>query len=303
MEENISNFVNGALSQMPWIHNSVTSVVAIALIIITRTALVHVIKRKAEILDKDQRRWINRINNITTALIVLALALIWAPQLHTFALSLTAVAVAVVLITKELLMCLIGGFLRASSKPFEVGDWITIDDITGEVMQITATMTILEKVDVKHGHYDLTGETVQIPNSRFLTANVENLNFTKKYIYHSFNIVVQSTDLNPSDLKANLAAVTEKALEPFMKEANAFNKKIERKTGVDFAETKASIGLKTTDLGHFKFAVRIFAPTIATSKIEDDITTAFLVHCYTQRETIKKQAEEEKTAVELTENA
>lgn len=289
MEKSITAYIDGAINQLPWVQNTITSFVVIAIFLILRTALVHVIKRKAEILDKDQRRWINRINNITTILIVIGLALIWAPQLHTFALSLTAVAVAIVLITKELLMCLTGGFLRASSHPFEVGDWINVDGVTGEVMQITATMTILEKVDVTHGYYDLTGETIQIPNSRFLTANVENLNFTKKYIYSNFNIVVQFTDSNPTELKTSLSTIINSVVDPYLKESSAFNKKIERKTGVDFADIQPSLSLKTTDLGHYKFSVRVFVPTSVASKIEDEITTRFLNECYTAKETLKKQ--------------
>ena len=283
MENSISDMINAAISQTPWVHNTVTSIVVFLIFIFLRTMAVHFIKRKSEILDKDQWRWINRTNNATTIFIFIGFVLIWAPQLQTFALSLTAVAVAIVLITKELLMCLTGGLLRASSRPFDVGDWITVDGLSGEVKRITATMTLLEKLDMSQAVYDHTGETIQIPNSRFLTANVENLNFTKKYIYHSFNITTQFADINPQDVKGYLTAILEENVAPYMKDATQFNRMIERKIGVDFADIQPSVAIRTTDLGHYKFNVRIFVPTPKASKIEDDVTTRFLQYCYDAR--------------------
>ena len=286
MWEDLKAFFDTVMSHDTGSQNVITSLLLFLILITLRTVLVHVIKRKSEILDKDQRRWINRINNTTTIFIFLGLAFIWAPQLQTFALSLTAVAVAIVLITKELLMCLTGGFLRASSKPFEVGDWITVDDLSGEVMSISATMTLLEKVDVENGSYEHTGETIQIPNSRFLTAHVENLNFTKKYIYHVFNITVQFKDFDPQALAIQLSDIIKDEVETYTKDALNFNKMIERRTGVDFAEIEPSCVLKTTDLGHYKFHIRIFVPTAFASKTEDRITSRFLKECHDFRQTL-----------------
>lgn len=286
MDENITKLIDNAVTQTPWVQNSVTSLFVIIAFVILRTIIVHFIKRKTEILDKDQRRWINRINNTTSIMIFIGLVLLWAPQLQTFALSLTAVAVAIVLTTKELLMCLTGGFLRASSKPFEVGDWVTIDNVSGEVMQITATMTLIEKLDIVYGTYDHTGETIQIPNSRFLTANVENLNFIKEYIYHTFHITIPLTDLNPEEIQTQLSAITGKAVEPFIKKAIEFNKTVERKTGIDFADAHPHINLKTTDLGHYKFLIRVFIPIHKVSEIESAITLPILKYCYDLRQSI-----------------
>lgn len=86
------------------------------------------------ILYKDQRQWIIRIKNTSAALVLLALLFIWAPQLHTFAISIAAFAVALVIATKEMIMCFMGAIMRASSQPFNVGEWVTVDGVTGEVV-------------------------------------------------------------------------------------------------------------------------------------------------------------------------
>lgn len=274
-----------------FIAKSILSSVAIILaILLFRFFLVKFIKGKRVILNKDRRRWVNRLNNITTALVIVGLLLIWAPQLQTFALSLTAVAVAVVLSTKELIMCLTGGFLNISSKAFDVGDWISIDDITGEVMSITAMTTVIEKIDVEGKSYQFTGDIIQIPNSRFLTSTIENAGFLKDYIYHSFSIVVQYADLDVAPLQEKLEEITNGYYKPFEENAVKFNKRVERKAGIDFADPHPQFFLKTSDLGHNIYTVKFLVPTHEANKIASQITRDFLSYVHKEK---SKQTDQE----------
>jgi|AntRauTorckE6833_2_1112554.scaffolds.fasta_scaffold09257_5 small-conductance mechanosensitive channel len=272
-----------------FVSSMLSAVVAVVILLVLRYLLVRVVKGKAEILVRDQRRWINRINNATTVIVLISLVFIWAPQLHTFALSLTAVAVAVVLTTKELLMCLTGGFLRAGTKPFDIGDWITVDNLTGEVMAITTMTTLIEEIDTTKT-YQFTGRTVQIPNSKFLSNNVENSNFIKYYVYYDFQINVQIADLDPARLMAKLEDITKKYFAPFHEGAVKFNKKVERKAAVDFADPDPQFFLKTTDAGHAVFTVRFFIPTQKAAETGAAITRDFLSYVYNQRRKTKKRA-------------
>ena len=56
-------------------------------------------------------------------LILLGLAMIWAAQIQTLALSMFAVAAAIVVATKELIMCLSGSILRSVTKQYSIGDY------------------------------------------------------------------------------------------------------------------------------------------------------------------------------------
>ncbi|MCB9988396.1 MAG: mechanosensitive ion channel family protein [Rhodospirillales bacterium] len=297
MEQNITKAVDKAVfeavNQQLLVQGGVTTIVIIVAFLILRSLLVHFLKGKTEILDKEQRRWINRVNNGTTIAIALGLILIWAPQLHTFALSLTAVAVAIVLTTKELLMCLTGGFLRASNKTFDIGDWITISGVTGEVMRISAMTTLLEEIDVTGKNYQYTGKTIQIPNSKFLTEHVQNGNFTKSHIYHDVPVTVQYADLSPQILMNELKAITEKHFADYHDAAIKLNKRVERKAGVDFPDPEPQFFLKTTDIGHNTFTVRLFIPTIKANQIGADITLDFLAFVHVQKE--KKVSSEPKS--------
>ena len=255
----------------PWEAGLLTSLLVISAVMLLRYLVVRFIRGKTEILDYEQRRWINRINNFTTVLLLLVLMTIWAPQIRTLALSLTAVAVAVVLTTKELLMCLTGGFLQASTKSFEVGDWITINGITGEVMRIGAMTTTIEQLD-EH-YYTFTGETVQIPNSQFLTANLQN-NHLKHYHYTRLVITIPA----PADsalLKQKLQNIVDGVYADYQAEATLQNRQVEKLTGVDYPDTNPVVLLQTTDVGHYQFVIRLYIPTLHTAQIESDITTRF----------------------------
>ena len=99
-----------------------TSVLLIITVVVTRGFLIRRVRKDSEVLAKDQRRWIIRIKNTAAIVTLLGLVLIWAPQLHTFAISIAAFAVALVVATKEMILCLTGAIMRATSQPFKVGD-------------------------------------------------------------------------------------------------------------------------------------------------------------------------------------
>lgn len=283
MEQAVEKALGSIITPDLLIGGMFTTVIILAAVLGLRFFLIRLVRGKREILDKDQRRWINRINNSATILVLLCLVFIWAPQLHTFALSLTAFAAAVALATKELLMCLTGGFLRAAAKPFDIGDWITVDGQTGEVMRVTAMTTFVEQIDMAGKTYQFTGHTIQIPNSKFLSFNVENANFTKNHVYYDVPITVQYADLDPAALMAELGKITEGYFAPLRETAIKFNRRVERKAAVDFADPEPQFFLKTTDIGHNVFTVRIFVPAQKAAQIAAGITCDFLSHVHHEK--------------------
>lgn len=74
-----------------------SSLLLIAIVMFARRLLIRYVRKDAEILAKEQRRWIIRIKNTSAAIIFICLILIWAPQLHTFALSASALPFCLIL--------------------------------------------------------------------------------------------------------------------------------------------------------------------------------------------------------------
>ena len=84
------------------------------------------IRRSTDILSPEHRKRISTIHHASVVLLLLFALSLWLPQIQEFALSITAIAVALVIATKELLLCLLGSMLVRTAGAFSIGDWIRV---------------------------------------------------------------------------------------------------------------------------------------------------------------------------------
>nr|WP_111298294.1 mechanosensitive ion channel family protein [Paracoccus saliphilus] len=247
----------------------IASVLLVLVLLVARMIANRLLRARTDAQPHVQRRWFATIRNVILFLLLIGLVLIWAPQLRTFALSLTAVAVAVVVATKELILCLLGSFMRASSRPFSVGDWIEVGAVRGEVIDHSVFMTRLQQFEPGSFHY--AGRTVDIPNSAFFTTPIHNLTIGRDYIFHSFSITVEPkfSLVAQSD---RINAVIDRHYGAFAAEAQRINASLERRTGVDLLDPEVSTRFSTTDLGKYRVSIRLFCPTRLAERLENDIT-------------------------------
>lgn len=265
----------------------VASVILLLGLLILRLIANRLLAAKADAQPHVQRRWRATSRNAFLVLLVLGLALIWAPQLRTFALSLTAVAVALVVATKELILCLLGSVMRASSRPFSVGDWVEIGAVRGEVLDHNVLTTRLQQFEPGTFHY--AGRTVDIPNSAFFSTPIHNLTIGRDYIFHSFSITVEPkfSLVAQSDM---IDAIIARHYGGHAAEARRINASLERRTGVDLLDPEVSKRFTTTDLGKYRVTIRMFCPTRLAEKLESDITRDLLVEFHGLAEAPREQA-------------
>ena len=266
-----------------------TSMVLVTAILIVRRLLIRYIWRDAEILAKDQRNWIIRIKNISAILLLIGLVLIWAPQLHTFALSIAAFAAAVVIATKEMILCLTGAIMRVSTQPFNATDWVSVDGTVGEVVDLDIFAFKIQEVDIKGRTYHFTGRTVTVPNSKIFSSNVENYNFFKAYVFEDVKITIPHTGIDPEAAAQTLREITEKHFGQHRADAIAFNRKIRRRSGFGIGSAEPSYDLTTTDTGNYVYAVRMFVPTVLAARLRGDITRDFIAYAYKVRQAAQEK--------------
>lgn len=271
-----------------------TSLLLIAGVLVLRRFAVKYVWRDAEVLQKQQRRWIIRIKNISAIAIFVGLILIWAPQLHTVALSIAAFAVALVVATREMILCLMGAIMRATTQPFRAGEWISIDGIMGEVIDLDAFSFRLQEVDMRGKSYQFTGRTVTIPNSRLFTANIEHANFYKAYIFEDVRLTVQFADVRPDAAMALLKDIAEKYFAPYRADAAAFNRKVRRRAGIEIGAPEPQFDLTTSDVGHYQFYVRFFLPTTVAASVGSEVAKDFLSQIHDMR----RQSQEDTKAAD-----
>jgi len=90
-----------------------SSVVLIAIVSVLRLLLGRFIRKSVNSSELRQR-WLVQSRNALLLILLLGLMMIWATELRTFALSVVAIAVAFVVATKELILCLTGSVVKSA---------------------------------------------------------------------------------------------------------------------------------------------------------------------------------------------
>ena len=254
------------------------SCLLIILLLLVRVLFVYFIKRNSVILSERQRQWIARVKNLSWSIIFIGLFSIWWSELSNFAFSITAVALALVIATKELILCFSGAFMRTGSGMFAINDWIEVGKYRGEVIDYNIFSTTLQELGSIPNNYTFTGKTVVVPNSLFLSAPVKNLNFSKRYVFHSFDIVIGPT-ANISDIRDWIITEINTFSDEFNEVAKRYISYIEKHTGVDFPGAEPRVLLRTNEYANHIITIIVFCPTEKATDLEQQITFGILGLC------------------------
>ncbi|ELT7571386.1 mechanosensitive ion channel family protein [Vibrio cholerae] len=251
-----------------------TALILLGVISVRRLVLEH-IRGDAALITEKQRKWMSRTKNGVFTVTLLALFMLWQSEISEFALSVTAIAVAIVVASKEIILCFTGSIQRASSRSFRIGDWIEVGSVCGEVIEHNLMATVIQEIDLHHGQYNYTGKTATLPNSMFFSYPVKNLNFMKRYVFHNFKIVVPEF-VNLFPLVPILHERIEGHFAHFMEVARRYNTVIERHAGVDLPSAEPHIEISSSSTGEQVVHVMIFCPTERANQLEQLIRRDFM---------------------------
>jgi len=262
-------------------HKILFSVLILLFIIVLRRLILSRIRGDDAFITEEQRSWMSRTKNGTFALTLILLFILWQSEISEFALSVTAIAVAIVVASKEIILCFTGSIQRASSRSFRIGDWIEVGKLCGEVIEHNMMATVIQEIDLHHGQYHFTGKTATLPNSMFFTYPVKNLNFMKRYVYHDFSVVVKDF-VNLYPLLPLLTDKIDDHCSYFADVAHRYNAMIEKHAGVDLPGAEPHIHISSNINGEQILHIMIFCPTDKANHLEHLIRKDFM-ELYEQR--------------------
>src|SRR5690606_24022236 len=203
-------------------------------------------------------------------LLLLGLVMVWGEELRTIALSIVAIAVAFVVATKELILCLMGTIVKTVTRPFNIGDRIQIKDLRGDVIdQNLLTTTILEVGPGKNIH-QRTGRVVIIPNALFLSEPVINESYTHDYILHVFTIPFKREDDWRGARKALLEAANRHCA-PYLDDVRRYMEQLSRQKGIDVPTVEPRVTIQIPTAGEVHLVVRVPTKSGQRSFIEQSI--------------------------------
>lgn len=202
-----------------------------------------------------RRRWLVQSRNGLLLLLLLGLMMIWASELRTFALSIVAIAVAFVVATKELILCLTGSIVKSAGRAFSVGDRIQVKDFRGDVIdQNLLTTTILEVGPGKLTH-QRTGRMTVLPNALFVAEPVINESYTHDWVLHVFTVPFKREE-NWQLAKQAFLDVAERHCGPYLEDARRHMKRMSEK-GLDIPNMEPRVSLQVPNAGEIHLVVRI----------------------------------------------
>ena len=199
--------------------------------------------------------------------------MVWSSEIQTLAISIAAFMVAIVLATREFIQCFMGFIYYLSARPFRVGDWIQMNSVIGEVVEMDWAKTALLEVDSQT--FNFTGKHVYVPNSQLVTQTVRNLNFLRRYKLHSFEIVNEPT-VNAYSLLPAFQARAQAHCEYFRDVAERYKGLIERHLEQDFIRIDPEVEIKTNELAKVVVKVSLFCPTVEAHELEHKMCSDWL---------------------------
>jgi len=248
-----------------------TAILIIAILLVRRAAL-RVVRRASWASEEIQLRWTVQVRWTSLFLLGLGLVVIWASELRTLALSVVALAVAIVIATKELILCLSGSILRATSRCFSVGDRIEVAGVRGDVVDLGAlTTTILE---TGHGHRR-TGRAIVIPNSILLASPLINERLADDFVFHVVTVPIAAEE-DWQKAEQRLLAAADEVCAPFLEEARKYMHGTAERHGPPGFVAEPSLDLQPREGGNLTLLLRVPVRARDKGRTEQQILRRFL---------------------------
>lgn len=256
--------------------DAIQSLVLLAVVLTLRIFLVRAVLRSERMSLEARRRWVVHVRNALALVFVFGLVFIWGHQLSTFAVSLVAIAVAVVLATKELILCLSGTVLRMGTNAYTLGDRIEVAGTRGNVLDQTLLATTVLEIGPGQTSQQYTGRAVVFPNSLLLSHPIVNETYLRQYVVHVMTVPLWTED-DWQTAEKLLLEIAMAECAPFLDEARRHMKDLEGKAWLDAPSVQPRVNVQLPEPGRINLLLRIPAPAHRTSRLEQAILKRFLL--------------------------
>jgi small-conductance mechanosensitive channel len=254
--------------------NGAATFLLFILLMLIRWAIVRAVQRASFGSAEVKRRWLIVARNATVMAFLLFAGMIWAAELRAFALSIVAVAAAVVIATKEIILCFMGGIYRTSANLFEIGDRIEVAGVRGDVIDVSLMATTVLEIGPGETTHLQTGRAITIPNAVFLSTAVTNETYTDAYVLHMFTVPVRATAWR--EAKEALLDASRSICAEYLEQAKLHFAELGRKHSIDTPSVEPRVSIDVTSKDEATLIVRVPTPARSKERIEQMILGLFL---------------------------
>lgn len=207
--------------------------------------------------------------NIIWLAVLLVIAAVWATTIAGFALSLAAVAGALLIVSKELVMCVHGYLYVSVVQPYKVGDAIEFGALRGRVIDIDMFATTLAELDASSQQ---TGKVAEFPNGLLLTTPLKNISPTGAYLLHHIRMPVPEALAGDLDrIEAAALAAADRAIAPWRDEAIAHFRRVSAENFIALPSGRTKVSWDFSDPEHLVLVVRVACPSVERHAVEQAV--------------------------------
>ena len=255
--------------------DGITSILLLFSLLIVRTLIVRAIAKNPTLSMEAKRRWVVSVRNTMVFVLLVGLVVIWAHELQAFGLSLVALAAALVLATKELILCWSGAALRIGGKVYAVGDRIQIAGHRGVVLDHDIFATKLLEIGPGQASHLYTGRVTVFPNSLLFSNALVKENPGQEYGLYILVIPLRDQD-DWRDAEQHLLDAAKAECTPFMEEAGRQMKLLEQANLLEAPSPSPRITIQLSEPGRINLVLRFPAPDRGRSRVEQAILRRYL---------------------------
>ncbi len=218
-----------------------------------------------------ERRRIHLVwaRNIIWFAALMVIVSVWASTIAGFALSVAAVAGAILIVSKELVMCVHGYLYVTVVQPFKIGDVIEFQQLRGRVVDIDMFATTLVALD---NAGQRTGKVAGFPNGLLLTHPLVNSTPNGDYALHAIQIPIPerlSHDLDRIEAAAQAAA--DHATADWREDAMSHFAKASEENFIALPSGKTKVSWDFSNPEHLVLIIRVGCPVDQRAKVEQAV--------------------------------
>lgn len=220
--------------------------------------------------ESTRATWVRRRNMVWVSTVLLILAL-WSNQITGFMISIAALAGALLVVSKEFILCLWGAVVISLNKSLKIGSTIEIGRHTGQLVNTGFFSFELAEIGPSKKQ---TGRLLQIPNSQIFLETLKNLSSYGPYGVHLIDFNFDKT-VNLDVAETLVLELANEAGKEWIDQAEKHFSALERSYFVDLPKAQPEVFWTSVDEKCLRMTLRLACPLSKRGRIEKNVVKAF----------------------------
>lgn len=216
--------------------------------------------------------WVRRKNIVWVSALLLILAL-WSGQITGFLISLAAIGGALLIVSKEFILCLWGAVVISLNKSLRIGSTIEVGSFTGQLVNTGFVTFELAEIGPSKKQ---TGRLLSLPNSLVFTQAMKNLSVYGSYGIHLIDFNFDKT-VRIQAAENLVLRLANEAGKHWIDEAEQHFTAVERDNFVDLPKARPEVFWTSVDEKCLRMTLRLACPLNKRGQLEKSIVKRFWI--------------------------